>query len=642
MGICNSSKSPVKNRNQENKNENETKNKKLNNQKYKNKNIKVIPEDNLKEIKAIYYPNKEVNETIIKIEVDENSKSNISNSEFIFVLDTSGSMGNYINQILTKVIPQIYTKLNYPDEKIIHLITFDTKSNYYEMKKKDFLIAKLSGDGGSNMSGIAIKLENILQKLNSDTLINLLTLSDGEINDQKLTKEKIDNLFSLFGNKFSNFNSQAIRFLSFNSAIPDTRALCSLLRFNNNINENYEQLLIDFNPIDSNMTNSKINEFSNIISNLFKEEISIWNIKCKNGDEKLRVEPLGKLLSSVYIKKGQSTLIYDGIIDNENNLIISSTDGSIKNISVGEEVTQENLNDIYNDIIYSIFDKVIIYKCVDSNESNNRIQDYINYIEMLENKTIETNNIKSNNKISNKLKEIINNKKIKNLNNEQLNKYIQKEKTNYIKELNEIKNHIKSSNSRLIILLDNSKYMKNYIDDLIKNIIYHSLIKIGINLKNKVIIFGFQDYERRIILKKLFNLSIECSGERIFLNCLQNLQREISDNKGIDYSIITIFSGEISDKKEVRNLANEMKELNKKNKINIKIIKYIIDNSDFPKKENGEIDISKEDNITYGCIKQLNSDEFLSYNPFILNNNLSDNEKINQCCNYFKEIRKEY
>ncbi len=85
-----------------------------------------------------------------------------------------------------------------------------------------------------------------------------------------------------------------------------------------------------------------------------------------------------------------------------------------------------------------------------------------------------------------------------------------------------------------------------------------------------------------------------------------------------------------------------MKELNKKNKINIKIIKYIIDNSDFPKKENGEIDISKEDNITYGCIKQLNSDEFLSYNPFILNNNLSDNEKINQCCNYFKEIRKEY
>ena len=637
MGICNTlNNKSLKNNKQICKKEN-LKNS-IDNTESKEENQISILDNNLKETKAIYYPNKGVNETIIKIEVDENSKSNISNSEFIFILDTSGSMGKYVNQILQKVIPKIYKNLNYPDEKIIHLITFDTKSNYFKMKKIDFLNSKLSGDGGTNMSGVAIKLDNILNNFNSDTLINLLTLSDGEINDQNLTKDKIDNLYNSYGKKFYNFNSQAIRFLSIKNAIPDTRALCSLLRFNNNINENYEKLLINFNPLNLDMTNSKIEEFSNVISELFKEEISEWKIVCNNGEKKLRVEPLGDLLSSIYVKKGQSTLFYDGILDNENILILSSSDGSTKKISFGKEVNQENLNDIYNDIISGIFDKVIINKCVDSNESNKKNQAYINYIEMLESKTIETNYIKSNNKISNKLKEIINNNNIKNLNNEQLNNYIQKEKNSCNKEINEIKEHInqiiKISNSRLIILLDNSKYMKNYINDLIKNIIYQSFIKIGKNLKNKIIIFGFQDYERRLILKKLFNLSIECSGERKFLNCLKNLNKEISENKGIDYTIIAIFSGEISDKDEVRNLANQMKKLNKKNNINIRIVKYIIDNSDFPKKENGEIDEAKEDSITYDSIKQLNSDGFYSFNPFILYNYLSDNEKIQQFCNF--------
>ena len=610
-----------------------------------NKEKISIKKNNSTEAKAIYYPNEELNETIIKIEIKGDSISNISNSEFIFILDISGSMGNYVNQILQKVIPKIYTKLNYPNEKIIHLITFQTSTNYYKMTKNDFINSKISGNGGTNMSGIAIKLENIFNNLNPDTSINLLTLSDGEINDQNLTKEKIDNLYNLFGKKFYNFNSQAIRFHSYDNAIPDTRALCSLLRFNNKNNDNYEKLLINFNPLNSIMTHAKIEEFSNIISNLFKEEISGWKIICNNGDKKLRVEPLGKLLSSVSINKRQLTLFYDGIFNNNNNnLILSSIDGNSKNISFGEKVTQENLNDIYNDIIYGIFDKVIINKCVDSIESNKKNQDYINYIEMLENKTIETNIIHSkNNIISNKLNTIINNDKIKRLNNEELNNFIQKEKNEFIEKLKEIKNQInemiKISSNRLIILLDNSKYMKKYINDLMQNIIYQSLIKKGINLKSKIIIFGFKDYERRFILKKLSsNLSIECSGERIFLNCLKKLKKEISENKGIHYTIITIFSGEISDKKEIRNLLYGMKELNKINKININIVKYIIDNSDFPKNKNGEIDKSKEDNITYGYIKQLNSEGFYSLNPFTLYNNLSNDEKINQFCNFFNSL----
>ena len=85
----------------------------------------------LKNSKAFYYPNKGVNETVIKIEIDEKEKSSPINNEFIFILDISGSMGSFVNQILTKVIPKVYEKFNYPNEKKIHLITFESNSKYY-------------------------------------------------------------------------------------------------------------------------------------------------------------------------------------------------------------------------------------------------------------------------------------------------------------------------------------------------------------------------------------------------------------------------------------------------------------------------------------------------------------------------------
>ena len=144
---------------------------------------------------GLYYPNKGVNETIIKIEIDEKEKSYSLNSEFIFILDISGSMGSYVNQILTKVIPRVYEKLNYPNEKKIHLITFETNSKYYHWNKYDFLDTKINGDGGTNMSNVPNKLGEILQNMNEDTLVNILTLSDGEISDQELTLNKTELIY---------------------------------------------------------------------------------------------------------------------------------------------------------------------------------------------------------------------------------------------------------------------------------------------------------------------------------------------------------------------------------------------------------------------------------------------------------------
>ncbi len=585
-----------------------------------------------------YFPNKGVKETLIKVKVDENAKTYLNN-EFIFILDISGSMGTYVNQILTKVIPKVYEKLQYPDDKYFHLITFENKVTYYKMNKIDFMQSNISGDGGTEMSKVPNKLEEILNKINPDVPINILTLSDGEIADQESTKTNADNLYNRINKKFDNINSQAIRFISYENAQPDTRALCSLLRFNTKNIANKEKLMETFNPESKEMSNLKIDEFSSKIADLFKVEISGWKIICKDGEKKLKIEPLGELRDSLFLNKGQSVFFYDGVFDNLPDLVnLSSTDGSsVKDISYGKEVTQENLNEIYHDTIYGIVDKIIINKCVDSDESNKKNEEYIKYVEMLETQTKETDVIKPNNKLSKKLKNIVENEEVKNLNSEKLNDFIQKQKEECIEELNEIQDEInkivkeihklKIDNRVFILLLDNSIYMQNYIDNLIQNIIYNSLIKIGLSEKTKIKIFG-NGYEHNLIIKKLKNLIINCEGERNVFETLNLIGEEILKDPVKSYNLISLFSGEIIDKEEVRGLAFRMYGIQNKVQINSRVIKYINEESNFPKNENGEIDESKEDSITYGLIKQLNTDGMESCKPIVIEDKFPDSQKI--------------
>ena len=62
--------------------------------------------------------------------------------------------------------------------------------------------------------------------------------------------------------------------------------------------------------------------------------------------------------------------------------------------------------------------------------------------------------------------------------------------------------------------------------------------------------------------------------------------------------------------------------------INSRVIKYITEESNFPKNENGEIDESKEESITYGLIKQLNTYRMESYKPIIIEDKFPDSQKI--------------
>ena len=65
-----------------------------------------------------------------------NAKTNSASAEFIVILDISGSMGSDVNRIITKILPNMLTKLKYLDDDIIHLITFESCVEYHQMTKK--------------------------------------------------------------------------------------------------------------------------------------------------------------------------------------------------------------------------------------------------------------------------------------------------------------------------------------------------------------------------------------------------------------------------------------------------------------------------------------------------------------------------
>ena len=83
-----------------------------------------------------------------------NAKTNSACAEFIIILDISGSIGSNVNRIITKILPNMLTKLNYLDDDIIHLITFEDIVEYHPMTKKQLENSTIKDRGGTYMSEV--------------------------------------------------------------------------------------------------------------------------------------------------------------------------------------------------------------------------------------------------------------------------------------------------------------------------------------------------------------------------------------------------------------------------------------------------------------------------------------------------------
>ena len=158
----------------------------------------------------------------------KSAKSN--DIELIMIVDRSGSMGQSYTKLFKKVMPILLEKINYPQNKKVHFITFDSKVEYRKLTKEEFIKAEHENARGCTyMQGVFAELEKIL--VNPNSSYRILTLSDGDLHDSKPTSNAASEFYNKIKGKF-NINSQAIRFFSYSGANPDTLGLASVIQFN--------------------------------------------------------------------------------------------------------------------------------------------------------------------------------------------------------------------------------------------------------------------------------------------------------------------------------------------------------------------------------------------------------------------------
>lgn len=157
-----------------------------------------------------------------------------STLETVIILDRSGSMGNSVQKIVQKVLPEFFYNLQYDRKTVISLIAFECQTTLHKIMIGDLNRNTMRCAGGTNMAGAVENLERLFKvfKTKSVNFLRILTISDGEIFDGIETKKLGDKLAEYAARCNISVNSQAVRLFTSYSQ-PDTTALCTLLRLNN-------------------------------------------------------------------------------------------------------------------------------------------------------------------------------------------------------------------------------------------------------------------------------------------------------------------------------------------------------------------------------------------------------------------------
>ena len=171
--------------------------------------------------RANYFTNKAFNETVVKFEIDTQTK--IYPETFI-ILDIVSARKPHYSYIRSELFKNIIPNLNLEIKTGIHFIYNEqNEAKYFRGNLYDFKNLNIKDDSylnNSNFPKIAQKLESVLNNIDKEKYINILTIVNYGTNDTKINKNENNSLFEKMKNKFKNVDSQ-ILFLgsesSFNS-----------------------------------------------------------------------------------------------------------------------------------------------------------------------------------------------------------------------------------------------------------------------------------------------------------------------------------------------------------------------------------------------------------------------------------------
>ena len=262
-----------------------------------------------------------MNEYIIEINITKLNKKFFHRiAEFIMILDVSGSMGSYVHNLVSKIIPQGLNLLYYNDNDIIYLITFESYVHFYTMSIGELKNnSSIQGTGGTSMSHVYEKVKLVFDNNKDKKNYRILVLSDGIIDDQENTKieaEKLKNYLDKNEDENQFFISVgSIRYGTGNQQSADTRAIASVLRLNADYNKS--KYLTEVSSSDSN------ENISQTIYELFKDTYFETDLTLESKGLKFRVNLVEKESNKVRLNEGK-------------NIISTSNDPKMEDIGIFE------------------------------------------------------------------------------------------------------------------------------------------------------------------------------------------------------------------------------------------------------------------------------------------------------------------
>ena len=334
-----------------------------------------------KSYNLIVHRNDGMNDFIIEMTLTKFDKNNIKNQlEFIMILDVSGSMSGHVHKLVSVIIPKGLNLLNYSDNNIIHLITFQSYVNYYKKTigelKND---SSLEGSGGTYMANVYEKVEEILNNSSNGNNFRILVLSDGMIADQERTADEEEKIKQYIIN---NNNSISVSSIRYNSGYgePDTRASSSVLRLNTDNSKT--RVLTEVSSSDSNES------ISQKIYELFKNDYFQSDFSIQSDKIKFRIDPWNEGSNKVKLNEGKNIFFSDknptledvGIYENGQ---LKYKKDDFKN---GYKLTYSNYNALLGAKIKMTSRKVRINKTSGSKEALEENKKIINYFENFEKK----------------------------------------------------------------------------------------------------------------------------------------------------------------------------------------------------------------------------------------------------------------
>ena len=323
----------------------------------------------------------------------------------------------------------------------------------------------------------------------------------------------------------------------------------------------------------------------------------------------------------------------EGIYKNINeSLKLNSKDGNV-NIENKGKVTQDNLKKIYEDAFNMIMNKVVENKFFEKKEQTDSMnQELINFVKKIENETEGFANIKSK-KISNILLDLNNNERLTQAKGAELNQMLSSNISKCKEEINNlIQEEIKLSKNQIkpqfILLLDVSEKMEDFVEDFVRKILYKVLLKLGFEDNDKIQIYTFNSEDTSNMaysLKKLKKFSFDCEGDILFAEAFKSSLNEMSKINNNRYYLLTVLSGNIKDKDEIRSIAFKSIGLSAKIFIKSRVVRVNLNNQNID-----------NDEITDGLLQQISSGDLKVYKPIENDSNKSNEEIIQKIVDYFR------